>query len=57
MGFFRRLFCKHDYEFCRKVEKYAALNGEWVYRVCRKCGKVKNPKGEFFVFYEGNGYK
>lgn len=28
MQFFRRLFCKHDYEIVRKVEMFASISGE-----------------------------
>lgn len=40
MGFFKKLFCKHDYEY-----KYLHMvNGgmEKLYRcTCKKCGKVR----------------
>lgn len=38
--FFKKLFCKHDYELCTKKTLYVALNGERVYKVCKKCGHV-----------------
>ena len=36
----KQLFCKHDYEWCRKVERYQILSGERQYLVCKKCGRV-----------------
>lgn len=38
----KQLFCKHDYQWCRKIQSFSALNGECVYLVCQKCGKVKD---------------
>ena len=38
----KQLFCKHDYQWCRKIESFSGLNGERVYLVCQKCGKVKD---------------
>ena len=50
----RQIFCKHDYEICRKVEEFHSLNGEQLYKVCKKCGKV-----EKYIYreFEGMGYK
>lgn len=50
----KQLFCKHDYEVCRRIDTYASLRGEWLYQVCRKCGKVKKY---MYLEFEGNGYK
>lgn len=41
MTIIKRMFCKHDYKWMRKVELYSRLNGETHYLVCTKCGKVK----------------
>lgn len=50
----RQIFCKHDYDICRKVEKFHSLRGEQLYKVCNKCGKV-----EKYIYreFEGMGYK
>lgn len=54
MGFFRKLFCIHDWEICRKVERFTCISGEQLYRRCKKCGKV-----EKYIYreYEGSGYR
>lgn len=39
--FIKRLFCKHEYEVCRKNEPFACISGEQLYKRCKKCGKVK----------------
>lgn len=46
---FERLFCKHDYKWCRKIDKFFLLSGERQYLVCMKCGKVKDTR---FFSYE-----
>ena len=38
----KRLFCRHDYQWCRKIQSFSGLNGERVYLVCQKCGKVRD---------------
>ena len=48
MGFFKQLFCNHDYEcvrsYIKKVRSDNELEETWYdvvqYR-CRKCGKIK----------------
>ena len=51
----KRLFCRHEYDICRDITSpYYSLRGEQLYRVCRKCGKVKKY---IYVEFEGNGYK
>lgn len=35
-----QLFCRHDYEICKKVQKFHCLGGEQLYKRCKKCGKV-----------------
>lgn len=45
----KQLFCKHEYEWCRKIEPFYNLSGERVYYVCKKCGKVKDER---FIRYE-----
>lgn len=43
-AFLKRLFCRHEYKWQRKVSLFHALNGEeHVYR-CSKCGKIKERK-------------
>ena len=54
MEFFKKLFCKHDWEICQKIEQFTCINGEQLYIRCKKCGKI-----EKYIYreYEGNGYK
>lgn len=47
MKFLKQLFCKHEYEWCKKVAPtgkitFSNLGGETHYLVCQKCGKVKD---------------
>lgn len=44
--FFKRLFCKHEYEYFKKQEPYLNLSGETQYCICTKCGK---RNGNIFV--------
>ena len=39
-----QLFCKHDAEWYRKVEKFHNLSGERQYRICKKCGKILDTR-------------
>lgn len=39
--FFKKLFCKHQWEIVRRIEKYVSLNGDMLYKRCNKCGKIK----------------
>lgn len=52
----KQLFCKHEYQICRRTGGYQSLRGEQLYKVCCKCGKVKK-----YIFREyedeGFGYK
>ena len=50
----KELFCKHDYQICRRISIYQSLRGEQLYKVCQKCGKVKKY---IYREYEGFGYK
>lgn len=54
MRFIKRLFCRHEWEICRKVGGYCCISGEQLYMRCKKCGKV-----EKYIYreYEGNGYR
>lgn len=52
--FIKRLFCKHQWDICRKNEPFACISGEQLYRRCKKCGKVEK---HIFRVYEGCGYK
>lgn len=54
MNFFKRLFCKHDWEIVRKESAFFALGGIQLYKRCKKCGKVVE---HIYLEYEGNGYK
>lgn len=47
--FFKRLFCRHHYQWCRKIELFHNLSGETQYYVCEKCGKIKDTR---FVRYD-----
>lgn len=54
--FLKQLFCKHEYEWCRKVATpgkvlatFSGISGETHYLVCQKCGKVKDT---MFVKYD-----
>lgn len=41
MIFFKRLFCRHkEIEYKRKIELFHHLQGETVYKFCKKCGKM-----------------
>lgn len=50
----KHLFCRHEWEICRKQERYASLHGEQLYKRCKKCGKVAEY---IYRVYEDNGYK
>lgn len=52
----KRLFCRHEWKVCRKVNLhgFSCISGEQLYKRCTKCGKVKK---HIFVEYEGMGYK
>lgn len=38
----KQLFCKHDYCWCKKIEKFSTISGDRAYLVCTKCGKIKD---------------
>lgn len=44
MDFIKRLFCKHEYTWQRKIEKFCALNGYEECLRCPKCGKIKETR-------------
>ncbi len=52
----KRLFCRHEWQVCRKVNLhgFSCISGEQLYKRCTKCGKVKK---HIFVVYEWMGYK
>lgn len=54
INWLRRLFCRHEWEICRKVEPFCCISGEQLYKRCPKCGKVEKWH---FRLYEGGGYK
>ena len=55
MRFVRRLFCRQEWEVCRRIEPgFACISGEQLYRRCVKCGKVKKW---IYREYEGSGYR
>ncbi len=41
MGFIKRMFCKHEYEFIRNIygDEINHLDGKRSWWRCRKCGK------------------
>lgn len=43
-AFLRKLFCKHEYKWQRKVESFFALNGHEEALRCPKCGKIKETR-------------
>lgn len=45
----KQLFCKHEYRWCRKIDKFCIISGETQYYVCRKCGKIKDIR---FIEYK-----
>lgn len=45
----KQLFCKHNFEWCEKVEEFHCISGQTQYLVCRKCGKVKDT---VFIKYD-----
>lgn len=47
--FFKRLFCKHEFSWCRRITLFQSISGETHYLVCQKCGKIKDTK---FYMYE-----
>ena len=47
MDILKRIFCKHDYEYVREIKKYYNLNGDMIYKRCKKCGKLKD--GQFMT--------
>lgn len=53
--FFKQLFCKHDFAWCRKVHPgkvlatFSGISGETHYLVCQKCEKIKDT---MFVKYD-----
>lgn len=50
----KHFFCKHEWEICRKIEPFASLRGEQLYRVCRKCGKIEP---HIYREFDGGWYK
>ena len=54
MNILTRLFCRHEWEVCRKVELFSCISGEQLYKRCKKCGKVKKW---IFREFEGSGYR
>ena len=54
MKWLKHLFCRHEWEICRKRDVFVSLSGEMLYKRCKKCGKVAEY---IYRVYEGNGYK
>lgn len=54
MKFLKQLFRKHDWEIVRKLSMFFSLNGEQLYKRCKKCGKVVEY---IYQECEGAGYK
>lgn len=47
MSIFKKIFCKHEYEYVREIKKYSCLSGDMIYKRCKKCGKLKD--GQFMT--------
>lgn len=43
--FYIKLFCRHDWEICRKIERFTCINGERLYRRCKNCAAVVGISG------------
>lgn len=54
MNWIKQIFCRHEWEICRKHEPFYCICGEQLYKRCQKCGKVKEW---IFRQYEGGAYK
>ncbi len=54
MHILKHLFCRHEWDVCRKREPFAYISGEQLYKRCTKCGKVKKW---IYRQFEGSGYK
>ena len=50
--FCKRLLCKHNF---KGYNASGLMNGEYHYKICTKCGKVKGEP--VFWEYEGMGFK
>lgn len=46
----KQMFCKHETEACVKRGRFSHLQGNTVYYICSKCGKV--VKEEFLTWEE-----
>lgn len=44
----KTIYCKHEYEECKKRLPFYAFNGIEIKRICKKCGKVKKKYTEQF---------
>lgn len=42
--FIKQFFCRHEYQWYRKIEPFYNLSGETQYLVCMKCGYIKNTR-------------
>ena len=56
LKFIKRMFCRHEWQTCRKVSDspFACISGEQLYRRCTKCGKVEKW---IYREFEGGGCK
>lgn len=55
MKIFKKIFCKHEYEYVKKITNgYSCISGDEIYERCKKCGKLKYVG---FWEFEGMGYK
>lgn len=50
----KQLCCKHEYRDYIVTGETMSIRGKVVHILCQKCGK---KSGEYFIEYEGNGYK
>lgn len=42
--FFKKLFCKHEYKWQKRISIFTPLNGHEEYLRCPKCGKIKKSR-------------
>lgn len=40
----KQLFCKHEWEYVKKINKFQNLQGDMIYKRCCRCGKIVEYK-------------
>ncbi len=50
----KHFFVSTNGKSAEKIEPFASLRGEQLYRVCRKCGKIEP---HIYREFDGGGYK